>query len=201
MNVVLLKERDPKRFEREYQTWAEHTLDYEWWEDLYDGFGQDCAALGVHVDDITFSGFYSQGDGAAFTGRVYVYQWMEAKGHHITHPAAYLACRDDGSYVRLETGRGNNMRANIEEYANQTAPSEIFAGLEQEAWEELVDQQISDLSIEDEVLSFCEDLAHKLYRALRDEYEHLTSEEMFIEHCECNEVTFEENEDEVCTND
>jgi len=200
MQVTELKERDPERFEKEYYKWQEHTLDYEWWEDLYEGFGQDCAALGVHVDDITFSGFYSQGDGVAFTGRMYVYQWMEAKGHHITHPAAYLACREDGSYVRLETGRGNNMRANIEEYANQTAPIGIFAGLEQEAWEELVDQQISDLSIEDEVLSFCEDLAHK-YRALRDEYEHLTSEEMFIEHCECNEVTFEENEDEVCTND
>jgi hypothetical protein len=38
----------------------------------------------------------------------------------------------------------------------------------------------------------------KLYRELRDEYEHLTSEESFIESCECNEITFEENEDEVC---
>jgi hypothetical protein len=37
-----------------------------------------------------------------------------------------------------------------------------------------------------------------LYRELRDEYEHLTSEESFIESCECNEITFEENEDEVC---
>jgi hypothetical protein len=92
------------------------------------------------------------------------------------------------------------MRANIEEYANQTAPIGVFEGLDQEAWEELVDQQISDLSIEDEVLAFCEELADKLYRALRDEYEYLTSEEMFIEHCEINEVTFEESEDEVCTN-
>lgn len=197
MNVHELKERDPKRFEKEYHEWYQNTADYEWWDWIEADFIDTCGQLGVRVDSITFSGFYSQGDGAAFTGRVDVYRWMEQKGHHITYPAAYLACRDDGSYVRLETGRGNNMRANIEEYANQTAPSGIFVGLEQTAWEELVDAQIGDLSLEDDVLSWCEELADKLYRDLRDEYEHLTSEAMFIEHCEANEVTFEENEDAI----
>jgi hypothetical protein len=200
MNVTELKEHDLKRFEREYHEWRQYTPDYDWWDDVYEGFKQACNSVGVVVYDITFSGFHSQGDGAAFNGRVYVYQWMEAKGHHITHPAAYLACKDDGSYVRLETGRGNNMRANLEEWANQTAPSGVFAGLEQEAWEELVDEQIRDLSIEDEVLSWCDELADKLYRNLRDEYEHLTSEEMFIEHCEANEITFEESEDAISIN-
>jgi len=198
MNVTELKERDPKRFKEEYWSWAEHILDYAWWENLYADFTDGCAALCVQVDDITFSGFHSQGDGAAFTGRVYVHKWMAHKGFDVTHPAAYLACKDDGSYVSLETGRSNNMRANLNEYANQTAPSGIFANLEHEAWEELIDAQISDLSIEDEVLSFCEDLAHKLYGDLEAEYEYLTSEEMFIEHCEFNEVTFEENEDAIC---
>jgi hypothetical protein len=197
MDVTELKERDPKRFEKEYYEWQEHAFDYEWWEYVYENFKADCNAAGVVVYDITFSGFHSQSDGAAFTGRAYVHEWMKLKGHDVTHPAAYLACRDDGSYVRLETGSRNNMRANIEEWANQTAPSGIFAGLAQEAWEELVDAQIGALSIEDEVLSYCEGLADKLYRDLRNEYEHLTSEEMFIEHCECNEVTFEENEDAI----
>ena len=197
MNVTELKEHDPKRFEKEYWAWAEHTADYEWWDCIEENFTDGCAALCVQVDKITFSGFYSQGDGAAFTGQVYVHKWMKLKGLDVTHPAAYLACWDDGSYVRLETGRGNNMRANLEEYANQTAPSGVFTGLDQQAWEELVDEQISSLSIEGEVLSFCEDLAQELYTDLRDEYEHLTSEEMFIEHCVCNEVTFEENEDAI----
>ena len=196
-NVTELREHDPKRFEKEYYKWCEHTPDYDWWDCIDENFKEDCAKLGVRVDDIVFSGFYSQGDGAAFRGRVYVYEWMEQEGHHITHPAAYLACRDDGSYVSLTTGRGNNMRASIEECACMTTPSEIFVGLDQQAWEELVDAQLSDLSLEDEVLSFCNDLADKLYNDLRDEYEHLTSEEMFIEHCEANEITFEENEDAI----
>lgn len=197
MNVTELREHDPKRFEKEHYKWQEHTLDYDWYKWTEANFIEDCANQGVRVDSIGFSGFYSQGDGAAFTGQVYVYEWMEQKGQHITHPAAYLACKDDGSYVRLETVRSNNMQASLEQWVNQTAPSGIFAGLEQEAWEELVDEQINDLSIEDEVLSFCKELAEELYTDLRDEYEHLTSEETFIEHCEANEVTFEENEDAI----
>ena len=192
-----LKALDPKRFEQEYWKWTEYCLWDEWYEGVEGCFTDEMAANGVTVEKISFSGFYSQGDGAAFTGRVDVYQWMERKEQHITHPAAYLACKDDGSYVSLEIVRSNNMRANLDQWANQTAPSGMFAGLEQEAWEELVDEQISDLSIEDEVLSFCKELAEELYTDLRDEYEHLTSEETFIEHCEANEITFEENEDAI----
>jgi len=197
MDVTELKERDPKRFEKEYWAWTGHTLDYDWYEYVYENFKTDCNAVGVIVHDIQFSGFWSQGDGATFSGRVYVYEWMAHKGFDVTHPAVYIACRDDGSYVSLEKGKFNNMRANLAEYTCETTPSGMFEGLEQEAWEELVGAQLSDLSIEDEVLSFCDDLAGKLYINLRDEYEHLTSEEMFIEHCEANEITFEENEDAI----
>lgn len=195
MNILELRDRDPKRFEEEYYKWHEYALDYEWWDYLYSDFKADCVELGVHVDDIQFSLGYSQSDYVAFSGRAYVHDWMEAQGHDKTHLAAHLACWDDGSYVRLETSRGGSMRASLEECANQTAPSGVFAGLDQEAWVDLVDEQIGWLNVESEVLSFCEDLAHTLYRKLRYEYEHLTSQSMFIEHCECNEVTFEETED------
>ena len=39
--------------------------------------------------------------------------------------------------------------------------------------------------------AYVDNISHQLYRDLRDEYEHLTSEESFIESCECNDVTFE----------
>jgi hypothetical protein len=199
MNVTELKTSDPKRFEMEYYKWQEYAADYDWWETLYADFKADCSALGVRVDDIVFSGFYSQGDGAAFSGRVYVYEWMEEQGDHITHPAAYLACKDDGSYVSLNTHRNsNNMRTDFEGPLYYPEPSGIFAGLDEEAWEALVQEQLDDLDIETEVLTFCEGLANELYKNLREEYEALTSEEAFIDACEFNEVTFEENEDAIC---
>jgi hypothetical protein len=91
------------------------------------------------------------------------------------------------------------MRANYEGWHNNVGPSGIFAELDDQTWDGLVNDQLSDLSVEAEVLSFCENLAAKLYDDLELEYEHLTSEESFIESCECNEVTFEETEDALQT--
>jgi hypothetical protein len=199
MNVIELKTSDPKRFEKEYYKWLEHTPDYEWWDYIEENFTDECAALCVRVDDINFSGFHSQGDGAAFNGRVYVHKWMQLKGFDVTHPAAYLVVKEDDTYVSLETGRGNNMRANLDGPQYYPTPSGIFTGLDMETWANLADDQLSDLSIEDEVLSFCEGLANKLYKDLKAEYEHLTGEEAFIDSCECNEVTFEETGDAIST--
>jgi hypothetical protein len=198
MNVNELRAKYPKRFEREYYKWTNYAVGYDWWDDLYADFRTDCAALGVRVDDIQFSGFHSQGDGASFTGRMYVHQWMEGKGYHITHPAAYLACKDDGSYVSIEVShRHNNMRTNLEGPLDIPSPSGIFAGLDEDAWDELIVEQLLDLSIEDEVLAFCEGLAAQLYKDLEVEYEHLTNEAAFIDSCELNDVTFEETEDAI----
>lgn len=198
MNVIELRTRDPKRFEKEYHEWCQYAVEYQWWENVYADFTSDCAALGVRVDDIQFSGFYSQGDGVAFSGRVYVYDWMERNGLDVTHPAAYLACKDDGSCVAIEKShRHNTMRTNLEAPLYYPEPCGIFIGLDEDAWEELVNSQTDDLNIEDEVLSFCEELAGKLYKNLEAEYESLTSEEEFIDSCELNEVTFEENEDAI----
>lgn len=197
MNILELRDRYPKRFEYEYEKWRYSGIGFDWYDHLYDDFKADCMAMGVYVDRIQFSGFYSQGDGVAFTGRMYIFEWMEQRGFDKTHLAAYIATKDEGSYVRLEIGRGNNMRSNYEGWENGVGPSGIFAELDDQTWDRLVNDQLDDLNVEDEVLSFCEDLAAKLYRKLELEYEHLTSKSMFIEMCECNEVTFEENEDEL----
>ena len=43
--------------------------DYEWWDTVYDDAKEVATFLGVEIDKIYFSGFWSQGDGASFTGR------------------------------------------------------------------------------------------------------------------------------------
>ena len=40
----------------------------EWWDCIYDGFKEDMEKVGIEVEDMRFSGFWSQGDGASFTG-------------------------------------------------------------------------------------------------------------------------------------
>jgi hypothetical protein len=40
------------------------------------------------------------------------------------------------------------------------------------------------------------DYAQDIYTQLEEEHDYLTSEESFIEHCECNDVQFDVEEDE-----
>lgn len=189
---------DEKQFENEYYSWREYALDYEWWDYIDESFKEKCKALGISVDDITFSGFYSQGDGAAFCGSVDVSAYMEQHNLTESYPALYLAVKDDGSYVRISTSHRGHMRSDgSNECANQTAPSGVFSDLPQEDWEELVDAQANEACLEDGVLEWCNELASELYCDLENEYEHLTSKESFIDSCECNEITFEiETEEE-----
>jgi hypothetical protein len=46
----------------------------------------------------------------------------------------------------------------------------------------------------DEAVQAARDYAGDIYRAVRDDYEHETSEEAFIENCECNGVEFDEED-------
>lgn len=43
-------------------------MNYEWWDSVYDDFKTIAGILGFDVQDMQFSGFWSQGDGASFTG-------------------------------------------------------------------------------------------------------------------------------------
>jgi len=43
-------------------------LDYDWYGSVFDDAKTIAAVIGIDVDDISFSGFSSQGDGASFSG-------------------------------------------------------------------------------------------------------------------------------------
>ena len=43
---------------------------YDWWDPIIEGFAEEMEAIGMADIDCQFSGFYSQGDGASFTGKV-----------------------------------------------------------------------------------------------------------------------------------
>jgi hypothetical protein len=124
---------------------------------------------------------------------------MAHKGYDVTYPALYLAVKDYCEFADVEcTGRGGNARVNFDGYVvGNTPPTGLFAGLEREAWDELVEEQFSAAGLEDEMQSDVDAECQELYTDLRDEYEHLTSEESFIESCECNDVTFEIEECEA----
>ena len=188
-----LKALDPKRFAKEYEAWQEHAIYDDWADYIKEDFESQMQVQGIKVDRFTWCISYSQGDGAAFDGHVSVYQWMEANPQYIErYPALYLACKSDGSYITFRTNnRGFYMHPNTTEYLYETEPEGVFGMLDEDTWHELVNDQWDSAGLEEEIKSTCERFMSDMYDKLRDEYEHITSEESFIDSCECNEITFE----------
>lgn len=70
INVYTFDELSDGAKETARQNWREGHLDYDWWDSTYEDFIQILEILGYEVSerDIYFTGFWSQGDGASFTG-------------------------------------------------------------------------------------------------------------------------------------
>lgn len=199
--------QDPKIFQREYLKWCEYALDYEWWEWAEEQLRERLSSAGVTVERLLFSLSYSQGDYATFEGRIMVWEWMEAtkdgpqndttQTYAEKYPALFLAAQDYGDWASVNTwNRSCNARVTYDAHlVGNTGPEGVFSGLDQEAWDELVEEQYSASGLEQAMQDYVDDISRQLYRDLCAEYEHLTSEESFIESCECNDVTFEIEEE------
>jgi hypothetical protein len=205
MKIVTSKELQnlhPKRFQEEYSKWCEYALDYDWWDYVVECFTADVRPFGVTIGphDVHFSVSHCQSDYAAFTGRIDVADFMREKGWDETYPALYLAVSDCGDYATVSEMRSYGRVHYDGACIGNTYPSGVFQHLEQGAWDELVEEQYYAAGLEDELQSYVDDACRDLYQRLRDEGDHLLSEESFIESCECNDITFEieEEDHEIC---
>lgn len=204
LTALELSQQDPRRFREEYLKWTEYALDYDWWDYTEERLKETLAPAGVRHIKLHFSLSYSQSDYATFEGQINVAEWMDVtKGGELTYaekyPALRLAMEDYGDYASVTTyNRSCGARVNLDGGCiGNTYAAGIFAGLEPEAWDELVEEQYDSAGLEQALQDYVDDISRQLYRDLRDEYEHLTSEESFIESCECNDVTFEIEECEA----
>jgi len=193
VTALELRDKDPRQFQKEYDSWREYATDYEWWDCIEENFKSEHAAKGINVTRIFFNGLYVQGSHAGFTGDVNLAPFMKHNELDEEYPALYQACTDDGSYVVVQEhgryGMAFDWRANFD-----VAPAGVFKDLDEETYQALVMEQEADARIEDHIREVCNDLAYDLFRDLEQEYEHLTSEESFIESCDVNEVKFDLDE-------
>lgn len=200
-----LRQRDPRRFEKEYYAWLQYAFAHDWLDYVYDDFIADCEKEGITVgpQSIQFSVGHCQSDYASFEGSVAIDEHMRRTGADQEYPALLLDAEDYRGYARWKHGyrhRGSGS-VDLDYVPGNCYPSGVFADLPSEAWDELVEEQWGAYvdRLEGELTERFKDLEHELYQRLSDEYDHLSSEDSFVESCECNEVTFEieEEEDEI----
>ena len=174
----------------------------DWWDAVYDDFERICDILGVNLKTrpvrlmgggtrqkpcIWFSGFWSQGDGAAFEGYL-----SHAKG-------ATVSIRDYAPQDTSLHGIADRLQAIQRRNFYQLAAEASHRGRYYHEYTMSVDvsrfsrtgQPPTD-DAEEVVTEIFRDLARWLYRQLQAEYDHLTSNEAIEEGIMINEYTFTE---------
>jgi hypothetical protein len=201
--------QDPRRFREEYLKWTEYAVDYDWWDYMEERLKEKLEPAGVRDIKLYFRLSYGQGDFATFVGSIDVHKWMDVTKdgpdtedtltYAEKYPALRMAMEDYGDSASVTTyNRDCVARVSMDGGCiGNTYAAGIFAGLDADAWDALVEEQYDEAGLEQALQDFVDDISQELYTDLRDEYEHLTSEESFIESCECNDVTFEIEECEA----
>lgn len=187
----------------------EINVDYDgWYESVYEWFEDHCHEVGVNIlttqrgytadgavrmeRDIVWSGFWSQGDGAAFTGSVVDLEKAIAD-FATRYPMTYKYVVELKGYFKYwwEVGHRNNIDLqglDVEEIDSYLDDDHPFA----EIWQEQLWNELPDL--EYELRTLADDLCIKLYDMLRDEYDALTTDEAVWEAIVANDL-HEETED------
>lgn len=211
----IYEDLSPKAKERALE-WFSSTLDYEWWECTYAQAKEDAQAKGFDIDDIRFSGFWSQGDGASWTGTVDLSEFLDhylkddnpAYGKYFTLQAIIdeggwvekiiNITRSGYHYVHSNMMRIDSIDFNGVDYLDEDSEERLQAdGPLQRANVYQLWQGIDGAALLDElaewVLEEAKAIADEIYSDLESEHEHLTSEESLIEGAYANGWRFDED--------
>ena len=183
------------------RAWYRETcLDHEWYEFVYEDFQTICGILGVTLattpvrlygggtrdkQQVWFTGFHSQGDGASFSGS-YSHAKGAARGIRTHAPKDNELHRIADALQAVQRHNFHQLHANIRQQGRYCHEYTMTIEVERDSptWQPSTDDA------EDTVTEAMRDLARWLYRQLRQEYEHLTSDDAVDETLAANCWTF-----------
>jgi hypothetical protein len=164
-------------------------LDYEWWDTVFEDAKTIGALMGIELDQIYFSGFASQGDGACFTGD-YSYRKGSAKAvrEHAPLDSELHAIADNLQAIQRQNFYSlvASVRHN-DRYSHEYSVSigvedtrrDTYSGVSEDTEESLSD--------------VLRDFMRWIYKRLEAEYDWLMSDEQITESIICNGYEFTED--------
>jgi len=179
-------------------------VDHDWWEYVYEDFIRTLEEKGISVtsNEIQFTGFFSQGDGASFTGTIHksdMKRFMDAHDLAEGYEGAYFFAKLEELCVLVERTssyycHSNTMRISLsdeiwDDYGEYSLRSEVY---------QVMEKNFNDnfQSLEKLIEEICRGYASKLYRDLYEEYEYLTSDALVVEALEANGIFDKQDEGE-----
>lgn len=160
----------------DYPDWHEFTLDD----------AKECARiLGIEIDDIYYTGFCSQGDGACFTGSYYYAKGAAKKiRQHAPQEAELHRIADE--LQTIQRRHFYQISASVRHTGHYSHSGSTSIDVDFGERDSLQDA-------EDDICELLRDFMHWIYRRLESEYEYLTSDEVVRETIEANEYEFTES--------
>lgn len=174
--------------------------DGDWCEIVYEQAKEEGATKGFRIDGISFKGFWSQGDGASWTGAVRLRDWVPDNPEDMeTRIVRELVRNEEINLLANIYTRGHGVHEMTMQINWDTAVYDESVVLREGP---LAGATIADLlapfpqllvDLEDAMLESARDFAREIYRNLEEEYEYQTSDEYIAGLCEANEYEFDED--------
>ena len=208
-NLYTFDELSPEAKERAIENArnTEWLTDHEWWDCIYDDFRRDMKTNGIEVDQIYFSGFSSQGDGACFTGNINLTEEQmlavlpdELRERFVAFNTKVKLLGYEPmrlGYQAYIQHRGHYCHSGtmhiLDDYNSEVVESDVDSG-------ELLDEEVrlrddvdGRIEYHDLALELARGHADDLYKLLREEYEYLTSDDNISEYLSNNDYEFTED--------
>ena len=172
----------------------------EWYDFVYEDFETICRIIGITLattpvplygggtrdkPQVWFSGFWNQADGASFAGR-YSYARGACKAIRAHAPKDDELHRIADELQAVQRRNFHQLHASIRQHGRYCHEYTMAIEVERDSptWQPMTD------GAEDAVIEALRDLARWLYRQLRSEYEHQTSDDAVDEIVSVNAWTF-----------
>lgn len=166
-----------------------------WWEDVYELMAERGLERGFKIKRMRFSGFWSQGDGASWEGRVMLDKYAHYKKEEKDKDArwqimlAMVEANDAWGWldVQFDADRychENTMRCDNTIFisaADEIVSAGMLKGARCGDLHIAVGGDAFENEVRDEVQEAARGYAREIYSALEKEYEYLTSDEYFEE--------------------
>jgi len=179
---------DAKEKAREW--WRSGGLDYDWYAHIFSDFVTIFEILGFDVieSNIHFSGFWSQGDGASFTGS-YKYNKGSTKKIRDYAPQDNALHEIADTLQALQKRNFYGLWGNIERCSTSHYVHENTISCS-EAYRDSGNYQDATSDAQDTLTDCARDLCHRLYARLKKEYDWINSNKQVDESIKCNEYEF-----------
>jgi hypothetical protein len=183
VTVYRLPELEGRARERALTKLAEWATQGEWYEPTLDDAKRMGAILGITADDISFSGFWSQGDGASFVGS-YTYAKGAAKAIRREAPEDTVLHGIADTLQAIGRRNGYRLTASVSRRSHHYShPNTVTVETDGARVE-------SDAGDRGELADALRAFMTWVYRQLESEYEYQTSEPALLEMADANEYEF-----------